>query len=736
MKFDKDTLIKQRFWVLGAVALPLILVCFIFAGPIAGRAIFNQEKVIKTELDALTSASRSVKGPESVKNKQEEAKLHDALKTVVWAKAWKSQAEVPTWPEAMEKKYNFKAGLFAIDIKAERRKIQPYDGTASEPPAKVERQGQFQGVIKKTDADKILVEGFIKLGDKAPEGAKDAAEGAKSSEGAKDEPKRLVRLPFYNTTEIKVQISGELKDKKEKFVFSDLHEPDEKDKTEDVVTITYQVGKYFGDPLTEREAQSFVANYASQLHDVLKVLDPASPTGGVVQLRESAPSGSPKDARPWKYSETKLPPVGAPFFSFVRKWELTSKDISKEAWTAQEDLWIQRELFRLIRKANDAVATFRGEGGDGIGKEFTFTNPYWELKLTLTPQNTLTGKIRNRLKRRQHADIGLVVRVRKGGEFPTQKVFVGNLLPLKPDEEKEIPDPLPVGDGATGIYGVEQILTTDTAAVKRLDLVMLGPGVGGSQGAVKSPVGTGLDAKSGPGMMGGGAGGGSIANSHRTFTKPLLAYPFPGEIKAPVVAKEAPDSSDPSKGSMPKFGTGGFGKKDEQVSTNGIRFERYIALEKEVRRVPVCLVLIVDQQHTGVVQTAFADSQLRFLTTQVLLSHYPHSVHSAEVGRQIMAGAPSKASMPSGPLGPFGGPMSFPGGGGMPMPPAAAMAPPPSAMAPVGGIGMMPGGIATANAALASISSDQEANMELVLYGVVSLYERFPPKTGDATPGS
>ena len=41
-----------------------------------------------------------------------------------------------------------------------------------------------------------------------------------------------------------------------------------------------------------------------------------------------------------------------------------------------------------------------------------------------------------------------------------------------------------------------------------------------------------------------------------------------------------------------------------------------------------------------------------------------------------------------------------------------------------------------ANAALASISSDQEANMELVLYGVVSLYERFPPKTGDATPGS
>jgi hypothetical protein len=46
------------------------------------------------------------------------------------------------------------------------------------------------------------------------------------------------------------------------------------------------------------------------------------------------------------------------FFFWVPKWDRQNHDISEEAWIAQEDLWIYRELFRLVKKANDYVANF------------------------------------------------------------------------------------------------------------------------------------------------------------------------------------------------------------------------------------------------------------------------------------------------------------------------------------------------------------------------------------------
>jgi hypothetical protein len=126
---------------------------------------------------------------------------------------------------------------------------------------------------------------------------------------------------------------------------------------------------------------------------------------------------------------------------------------------------------------------------------------------------------------------------------------------------------------------------------------------------------------------------------------------------------------------------------------NNLWKDRYIEVTKQARRLPIAVVLIVDQDHVDRVLNAFNNTPLRFLTTQVLLNHYPRSVRPT-----FLASAPG-----AGP--------GFPGPG-FPMPGPGYPSP-----------GNFPGGPAGQEG-----SADMEANIELVIYGVVTLYERFPPR--------
>jgi hypothetical protein len=124
-----------------------------------------------------------------------------------------------------------------------------------------------------------------------------------------------------------------------------------------------------------------------------------------------------------------------------------------------------------------------------------------------------------------------------------------------------------------------------------------------------------------------------------------------------------------------------------KLTTNGFDLKRYLKTEQEARRVPVAISLVVDQSPVGRVQAAFANSHMRFLTHQVLLNRYPYSLDISGQSLAMNTGdniyLQDSYNMGTG----MGTTTTTPGGG----------------------------------------EGSQSANVELVLYGVVSLYNRYPP---------
>src|SRR5262249_21874050 len=98
----------------------------------------------------------------------------------------------------------------------------------------------------------------------------------------------------------------------------------------------------------------------------------------------------------------------------------------------------------------------------------------------------------------------------------------------------------------------------------------------------------------------------------------------------------------------------------------------------------------------------------RFWTTQVVWHRYPNSLRPPDLTEDSKAGgAPAPAPAP---IGAFAG---VKGEGPRPIMPKGPLGMPMPAGLPEGAVGG---------------SSDNEANVELVLYGIVSLYERYPPR--------
>jgi hypothetical protein len=729
MKLDTETLVKHRFWFLtGLSVIPVLIALFVLVGPVPGKIRGKREEITK-EIKKVKGFS-DPKRPEDVEYKKKEAEEHGKLKDVVWKAAWQKQEDLSTWPEDVEKKFNFKDGLFALKVQADRTKGAAAEPAAAEPAEKDKNAGpigEFKGVI-------------------IPKGVSDQWIMVQGHEG-----KRTVTKRFERTKGAEVTVDDE-KDKGKKVEFKGGLLPGDR------VTITYQKGKYFGDELTPEELDAFKSSYKTQLPEILQSVNPVTAEStGVVQLKG------------WAYEDDpdKIP-AGASFLVFHDGEWKANRFLSKEAWTAQEDVWIQRELYRLIAKANRLVSQFKAD----FKVPGTFRNPYWELKLSLTKDNKLTGTIKNLLHRRQKADVSFLVTVREGAE--PEKISIGDLPPLNPLVEQAFKQAIPLQTkDATGIYAVEQVLTPETAAVRRIDVVAIGAGGASSAGAsggrptlpaggLPVPAG-GKKGSSAPiGVPGGNAAGtaakGGMAQSNRTFIKELKALHFPGDPKEEESSseKEAP-SSTPGPGLYDKqqMPPGGVGKSTPggaaggkgAPSVNGFVFERYLDLAKEARRVPVGLVLIVDQQHVGLVEAAFADSKLRFLTNQVLVNRYPYNVRLPETA---VASADKTGGNPSGPALPPKGP-KYPmfGSSGMMKPPTMPkMGSGPgfpggsssgrASYIPAAGYpmqGSFPGGSGPVGPGPEgpSASDEPEANIELVIYGVVTLYERYPPRPTPAS---
>lgn len=665
MKINKDALLKQHFWILVVLTVPLAMVAILLLVTSVSSAIATARKKLSGELAAVNGA-KDIKTPEDIGKLKVEADILLKHETTAWAKAFADQETLFRWPRLVETNYEMSTGRFANAIEILKT---PADAGAWPADTKIEpgKDGLMHGILQ-TATDTIV----------AIKDAKGKAHTFHVTPG-------LIERKVANKD---AEAGGDI-------AFNQLNQHLNK-----FVAVTYQEARYFNERLTDKERIDYMNSYHSQVPPILRQVDPlyiGKGEDGKPAVRGIVQFGSgwmfdPADDRnydeiPQKKRALLLPPEGAKFLRFKHDDWIIAADFSEEAWIAQEDLWIQNEIYRLVRMANDSVARFEKVADPKAAKnKGHFKNPYFEITVGLSDdKKSLDLHIANRLNRRQKLD-GLSLRLQlrdpKNGKGEPDIIPVsGDPLEPKGTKGKDTRDLVVKLKGAAraGIFGLEQVLTWESAAVKRIDHIALG-----SESA------------------------GDISFSQRTM--PLGLRPY---IQVAAKADE-PDKAAPAPGLPPgmdmkkPFPGGPMGNQGgaKGALPNGFSPIRYQEVTPQFRRVPVAVALIVDQNHVDRVQTAFNNSKLRFLVTQVLLNHYPDSLRP-KVPDDKPGGAAETPGAPAFPGGLVPGMPNMPGMPGMPLPNRAQQ---PAAAA----------------------SGDLEANIELVLYGVVTLYERFPPRPAAA----
>jgi hypothetical protein len=381
----------------------------------------------------------------------------------------------------------------------------------------------------------------------------------------------------------------------------------------------------------------------------------------------------------------------------ILRWVPSWKDPDdEEIWLSMEDTWVQRELLRAIKQTNEGVAWFTptdqgpaAQPSAEAPRKRSFRNPYWQLDLDLPLDGkVLKGKLTNISKRRQQPNVTFWVQVLPKEDLKVP--FAINLtdpkllpaerqrLPFATDRERQLfvevrvsGDTLAVGESltlpevpckiGTGLFSVLQQLKLETAPVKCLKGIRLGEmsertSLLGKQLKSRAEEPAPAPAK-GMSAPAGGIGGSADAKAAAA-----------DEAKKLMGSGDKADSSSGS-GSSTK---------------NGLERKRYVEVTTQVRRMPVAIRVLADQDHMQDLLRALANSKLRMQTTQVYWNHT----------NSPQAAAPGKAS--DGPARP-------------------------GAPAAIGGSG--------AKESKAQGADDQESNVvQLVFYGIISLYERPRPE--------
>ena len=590
VKIDKEALIKHRFWIMLGVAVPMILIALYVLRVDIASANEKKRSATNSALKTILNAPGPFPSQEEIDKITKEVEKANLEIGKVWGNVFQEQIPYMFWPDEFLKEHPFETGKFIREIKetTEKETTNPYHfiGTFISPP----------------DNNYISV---------------------KSLKDGKVER-------FYRTGSFDQQFRNLVGGK--------------------TYDIFFQKARYFNDPLHDGEQPDYDKYYLSQIRPILDLVQPVNVDGvGVVQLRGwLAPKDQDvdeKDRQPPSAQEA----ATARYLRWVPRWN-KAVDISEEAWMAQEDLWIQKEIYRNIRDANDQVAKMVGDKSEGFGNKATFANPYFEITLTLLSQSKLQVQLKNLRDNRQKLDIGFKIRMSKDPKQKWEKVDIQG-EPLDPAGgknstlTKELT--LEPGPPRTGIYEVEQVLTWETAAVRRIDQIAIGS--------------TGVD---------------DMSLNQRIFpegTRPL--------VPPPVIERKDDDKFRPDM--MPKAGL---------LTINGLVKDRYTEVNEQARRLPVGIALIVDQVHLGRILKSFENSKFRFVINQTLLNRYPGSL------RPQIANKDEPARPAFGPgrggEGRFGVRPGF-------QPP-------------------MPNG--------AGGEDTFESNVELVIYGTVTLYQRHPPR--------
>ena len=508
---------------------------------------------------------------------------------------------------------------------------------------------------------------------------------------------------------------------------------------------------------------------------------------------------------------------------------------SDQIWLIMEDIWVQRSLLNAVKAVNDQMGAFErvkyaDAGGKVIDDPESKTGPHdplrrkfqsrtWDVSIEVGKRGTrqyLKGTLENTTDRLQVLGIGKTmtlkvwleanrdqdgnikiaadgqpdvegiepVKFNIGSEFlpgrggmKTIKDAKGNpievpsnIVSIQPDESSDkdfdrYPNNIPVGRTVSEIVRVEQEFDRETVPIRRIEAMQLGKTDSRYEalGLLKTPLSppfakvdtaaaTGSNTVGSLGGMPGPDPGGSSKSGGGPGGQPRRPSMMgPG---GPAGAGTNPNA--------------GGGPLSTVIDENR---NRYVDVTEQVRRMPIGIVVVVDQSYIQDVLIAFANSPLRFQITQVVWTRFRGDLGFSGAGDDPF-GSGSQPIQQQGQFGSgFGtggsdpddryrrGMMSRPRGpgssGGPPVPPTMSAPPgrpsvsgPPTGGGGLAGEGTMPstgGGFPfSQGGSLTSVSEAQLTSglVELGIYGIVSIYEKYDPakdpnapKEGEAKTG-
>lgn len=475
-----------------------------------------------------------------------------------------------------------------------------------------------------------------------------------------------------------------------------------------------------------------------------------------------------------------------------------------QVWLMMEDIWVQRSMLDAVRSINADMATFRRavrdkdgnvvvdpsyddkgqkwEGGKKVEtpepekKKALFRSRTWGLDLELVREGSshrLVGTLTNLSERLQLMGVGNVMTLhvwfskdptaaplvfKIGGEFlpgkgavkrgPDGKDGPANVLSIVPIDDHV----LPAAMSADEIVRVEQVFDVRTVPVKRIEALALGfLDARNAAAQLKAPLFIKDDPATDPGAAGGAAAAG--------FGSGDGPPPMPGAGGPP------PGLTGAGAGGFGGFGGGNnaarkvaWGAGPLAAVTDGNK-RRYLEVSGQVRRMPVGIVVVVDQSYMEDTLLAFANSPLRFQITQVAWTRFRGTLAGIGAtsggssgpgagidfgGGTVNFGGSGDPDDRGGGYGSYGPRPGGPGAGGISKPGFGSGFGPSGPSGPTGPFGpggptgpFGPGSPSNPTASTVSESQITSGLVELSIYGIVSLYEKYEaPKPPDATAGT
>jgi hypothetical protein len=301
-------------------------------------------------------------------------------------------------------------------------------------------------------------------------------------------------------------------------------------------------------------------------------------------------------------------------------WDMFWRKVptEEECWLAQEDFWVKRELLRIVKDAVVSIARFT------------------EVKIEGDKEPLPRGVAARHLFRNNLWEINFLVE-QKGREwFISDRSTIKNLHP----DHRTVP--LSASPASGGLH----FLLTQSNKVRRFRVDGEPLPYGASTSFRKSiPVDT-IDFKKPFGLEQEFETANSPVrqimdlelwkNSHRTSSMPLmtslLIKPKPDDLGTPPAAGTppggapagAPVGGKPSAaapGGAPGAPAAAAGADTGDTTPNGLPRRRYLFRTEQVRHIPIALHLVVDQAHMHEVLVAMSNSRLRVQTTQVQYRH-------------------------------------------------------------------------------------------------------------------